>query len=104
MDLDFMDRLGKLRAAFGKPMPVSSGYRCPEHNARVSSTGATGPHTTGRAVDVQISGKDAFKLLSLAAYFGITGIGVNQKGPHAKRFIHLDTLPEGGKRPATWSY
>jgi len=31
---------------------------------------------------------------------------VNQKGPHAARFIHLDDLPdaEGQPRPTIWSY
>ncbi|MEO5330361.1 MAG: D-Ala-D-Ala carboxypeptidase family metallohydrolase, partial [Magnetococcus sp. THC-1_WYH] len=54
-----MDRLENLRREFNRPMPVSSGYRCPMHNARVSKTGFSGPHTTGQAVDIVISGEDA---------------------------------------------
>ena len=105
MDDGFMQKLEKLRVAFGKPMRVTSGYRCPAHNKAVSKTGATGPHTTGMAVDIQISGADAFKLITIAAYFGITGIGVKQNGPHSKRFVHLDALTGKGKpRPTIWSY
>ena len=57
---------------------VSSGYRCPEYNDQVSSSGLTGPHTTGRAVDVVCSG-DALKIMELAIKHGMTGIGVSQK-------------------------
>jgi hypothetical protein len=100
----FMDRLQALRAAAAIPFPVSSGYRSPEHNARVSATGATGPHTTGRAVDINIEGADAFKVVRLALAHGFTGIGIAQKG--AGRFIHLDDLIDGpaSPRPRIWSY
>jgi zinc D-Ala-D-Ala carboxypeptidase len=100
----FLDRLQRLRAAYGKPMRVSSGYRSPEHNAKVSSTGATGPHTTGRAVDIAVSGADAFKLLRYAVGYGFTGIGFQQKGPHATRFIHLDDIEDWNIRPTVWTY
>lgn len=103
MNVDFLDRLQALRTAFGKPMIITSGYRSPEHNKAVSSTGSDGPHTTGRAVDVAVSGADAVKLVGLAIQMGFTGIGVKQKGPHAGRFIHLDDLT-AGPRPGMWSY
>lgn len=100
----FMVRLERLRAIYGKPMPVSSGYRSPAHNAAVSTTGETGPHTTGRAVDILVRGADALELIGLATDLGFTGIGVSQKGP--SRFIHLDDLPDapGQPRPTIWSY
>jgi len=102
----FMDRLQRLRDAFGEPLRVSSGYRSPAYNARVSSTGADGPHTSGRAVDIAIAGADAFWLLGLALEHGFTGIGVRQSGPWDGRFLHLDDLEEapGRPRPRLWSY
>ena len=103
MDAAFMARLEQLRRAFGKPMRLSSAYRCPDYNARISHTGKTGPHTTGRAVDVLVSGEDAYRLVQLALEHGFTGIGISQKGPHEKRFIHLDDL-DGTTRPWVWSY
>lgn len=99
---DFLDRLEKLRIAFARPLIVNSGYRTPEHNARVSTTGRDGPHTTGRAVDIAIDGADAFVLVKLALGFGFTGLGVAQKG--ASRFIHLDDLAGPHPRPRVWSY
>jgi zinc D-Ala-D-Ala carboxypeptidase len=100
----FMDSLEQLRSAYGKPMPITSGYRCPKHNAAVSNTGGDGPHTTGRAADIGVRGSDAKRLLSEALKLGFTGIGINQKGN--ARFIHVDDLPNGATcpRPTVWSY
>ena len=98
----FMDRLFAIRAALGKPMPVTSGYRCSEHNQAVSSTGPTGPHTTGHAADIKASGPTAVHLLSLAQS-AMTGIGLKQHGSHESRFIHLDDL-NGSTRPWVWTY
>ena len=103
MNPEFMDRLQALRDALGVPLPVTSGYRSREYNARVSTTGRTGPHTTGRAADIHIAGADAHKLIGLAYELGFTGFGVKQSGPWAGRFIHLDDL-QGEKRPRVWSY
>ncbi|MBF0185451.1 MAG: DUF882 domain-containing protein [Magnetococcales bacterium] len=104
MDHDFMTALEALRVEFGKSMPITSGFRCPNHNMQASKTGATGPHTTGKAVDIQISGADAHRLLGLAIQRGFTGIGVSQDGFANTRFIHLDMCGQGYPRPALWSY
>lgn len=93
-----------IRNEFGKPMPVASAARCPWHNAKVSKTGESGPHTTGRAIDVAVSRADAYELIRIALAYGMTGVGVQQKGD--ARFIHLDNLPNepGQPRPTIWSY
>lgn len=101
MDETFVRMLDSLRHEYGSPLLVTSGYRCPLHNDRVSSTGADGPHTTGKAVDFGVSGNNAHRLLVLAAAMGFVGLGVNQKGN--SRFLHLDLL-DGEKRPWLWSY
>jgi len=104
IDQDFLNRLEDLRTAYGKPMIINSGYRCPDYNDRISSTGRTGPHTVG-AVDVRISGAEAHRLLHLAMIVGFTGIGIKQHGPMAGRFIHLDNLTTHDKpRPRVWTY
>ena len=94
-----MDKLESIRIEYGLPMRVTSGYRSPEYNSKVSHTGRTGPHTTGMAVDIAVSGKDAHRLLCVALAHGITGVGVSQNG--AGRFLHFDTARE---TPAIWSY
>jgi zinc D-Ala-D-Ala carboxypeptidase len=104
MDPAFMDRLDSLRRKWDKPMVLTSAYRCPVYNTKVSSTGPKGPHTTGRAIDVVVRGADALWLLVLALECGFTGFGVQQKGD--VRFLHLDDLPPGPSRPRPflWSY
>jgi zinc D-Ala-D-Ala carboxypeptidase len=101
---DFMDKVEALRVRAGFPFRVTSAARCPEHNAKVSATGRSGPHTTGRAIDIGAQGLHGWLLLKMALEDGFSGIGVNQKGN--SRFIHLDDLPNaaGQPRPTTWSY
>lgn len=101
----FMARLQALRDEFGKPMPISSGYRDKTHPVEArKGTVSLGAHTTGRSCDVVVSRGDAYRLIELAIKHGFTGIGINQKG--VNRFIHLDDMTsiEGFVRPAVWSY
>lgn len=102
MNTEFMRKLVAIRRELDFPLPVTSAYRCPDYNDQVSSTGETGPHTTGHAVDIAVSGHKASKLVAAAVRHGMTGIGVNQKGEG--RFIHLDDLGNGYPRPTMWSY
>lgn len=101
---DFMEKIERLRVSVGFALPVSSAARCPEHNAKVSSSGRDGPHTTGRAIDLAVFGSKAHLVLSTAVRMGFTGIGVQQKG--GGRFLHLDDLPAADRhpRPYVWSY
>ena len=102
--------LEALRVEFGVPMRLSSGYRCPTHNMEVSSTGPEGPHTVHElnniTVDVLEFGTNAYELVELAIDHDFSGIGLQQKGPMAERFIHLDRLPQlpNRPRPTIWTY
>ena len=105
MDQVFMELLERIRKEYGKPMIVSSGFRHPDYNEIVSTTGRTGPHTFGQACDILVSGNDVMVLQMIAKEMGMTGIGVKQHGPHNKRFIHLDNLDNSTHpRPHLWSY
>jgi len=104
---ELMNKLETLREYVKFPLIVSSGCRCPDYNKKVSTTGDSGPHVLGLAVDIKIHGARAFELVSLARSFGFTGIGISQKGEMEKRFIHLDCVPVGDDkipRPTIWSY
>ena len=90
---------------YNKPMRITSGYRCSKHNAKISKTGLTGPHTTGHAVDISVSGEDAHLFLGLAFSFGFMGVGIKQSGQWSGRFIHLDDLElQEAPRPRVWTY
>jgi len=97
---DIMDLLQKARNELG-PLTITSAYRCPDHNSSVSSTGPSGPHTTGMSVDIHVSNSQHRK--QLIDYFAtkVTGLGI------AKTFIHIDLLTaEHGfeMRPNAWKY
>jgi len=100
MDEGFMRKIVSLRRSLGFPFPVSSGFRCPEHNNNVSGSGLNGPHTTGHAMDIEIAGEEALDIISNATDFHMTGVGIKQHGD--KRFIHLDDLKGGPTRPRPW--
>ncbi len=100
MNGPFMDILQAIRTKYGRPMKVNSGFRCQAHDQAV---GGAGVHPTGCAGDFGVAGEDAFHLTKIAFALGITGYGSKQKGPWSKRFLHIDTLPGGG-RPRTWTY
>ncbi len=104
MNGQMMQMLVILRKELDFPFIITSAYRCPDHNSRVSSTGKKGRHTTGKAIDIAVSHGQAIDLLSSAIKIGFTGIGVNQKG--GGRFIHLDTCDasDGFPNRAMWSY
>lgn len=109
MDSVFMHQLYTLRVMCAFPFVISRGFSCPAHNAEVSTTGESGPHTTGHAADIVIAGARAMQLLQRAldvSMFSFSGIGLRQKGEWAKRIIHLDDLPnaEGCPRPRVWTY
>lgn len=101
MDYVFLSNLDTLRGKCEFPFIVSSGYRSPEYNNKVSSTGFTGPHTTGKAADILVSRSKARILLREALnMLCFEGIGVSQKGEH--RYIHLDMVQR--EENALWSY
>jgi zinc D-Ala-D-Ala carboxypeptidase len=98
---ELMDKLQELRTRYGKPMKITSGYRCPQHPIEAKKT-SPGAHALGLAADVGVEGAEAYQVMKLAFELGFTGIGVQQKG--TGRFIHLDVRNGQLPTPATWSY
>lgn len=103
MDQNFMLMLDSIREHYGKPIIISSGYRCPAHPIEAKKA-KPGAHATGKAADLAVSGGDALGILGLALLSDIRRVGVQQKGEG--RFIHLDICDEedGFPTPALWSY
>jgi zinc D-Ala-D-Ala carboxypeptidase len=106
MNETFMERLIELREKLNKPMVISSGYRSEAHNIAIGGS-KNSAHLQGCAVDVVCSGHLAYEIVKLAMELQFSGIGVKQNGVHAKRFIHIDTMPRHSitsPRPWIWSY
>jgi uncharacterized protein YcbK (DUF882 family) len=81
----FIRRLDTLREQCGFPFVVTSGYRSPQHSIEAAKPGGPGPHSTGEASDIAVSGGHRrYVLLREAFKMDFTGIGVH------KEFIHLD--------------
>lgn len=88
--------LEDIRRQFGKPMIVTSGIRCPQHNEKVGGANHSRhlPRTAD-AADIRVdSDDDRFILEKLAKDKGCS-VGV------ADNFIHIDVRP--GK-PVYWTY
>ncbi len=84
MDPALLEVLDKIREAVGGPVYVSSGYRCPEHNAEVGGV-QNSQHLYGRAADIFVDGLTPLQLAALAERAGADGIGIYDD------FVHVDT-------------
>lgn len=90
--------LDELRERLGKPLVITSGFRCENHPAEKTKT-VPGAHAQGRAVDIQTNGAGfKYELKRLAYELGFLGIG------DAKTFTHLDVGHDAATRPANWQY
>lgn len=88
MDPDFVDTLDNIRIDADMPMVITSGYRCPKHNANVGGK-ATSAHTKGLAVDIDCTtSRMRFMILRAAIKHKVIRVGI------AKDFIHLDMDPD----------
>ena len=96
----FLATLNTIREELGFPMPITSGYRCPNHPIEVAKS-IPGSHAQGKAVDVAVSRAQAFELIKVSLKHEVIGLGVAQKG--SGRFIHLD-MASNKTRPTIWSY
>lgn len=85
----FLQFLENVRKRIGKPMIITSGYRCEKHNSDPKVKGSKGSaHLLGKAVDVLVeSDQYRYALIDAAIEFGATGIGVYDK------HVHIDVKP-----------
>ena len=84
MDVGFMIKLQKVRDLYGKPMKINSGYRCPEHNAKINGS-PTSQHLHGLAADIHCTtAEDKYHLINTGMAVGMSGIGIYET------FVHID--------------
>jgi hypothetical protein len=65
-----MESLQKLRDAYGKPMTITSGYRCENHPIEAKKAKG-GYHTKGIACDVSCGSQQAYDITDLAKDFNV---------------------------------
>jgi len=97
MKQELIDRLDEIRELYGKPIRITSGFRCEKHNSEVGGK-PNSAHVTGEAVDIACSSsEDRFVLIRLALASGFFRIGI------ANGFIHID-ISGGLPGPRLWLY
>ncbi|MGJ8660499.1 MAG: D-Ala-D-Ala carboxypeptidase family metallohydrolase [Bacteroidota bacterium] len=90
-----LDKLQAVRDIVGRPITVTSAYRCSNHPVESRKTKA-GTHNQGIAFDIYVaSGVERHELVTAGLLVGASGIGVD------KNFIHLDWRDS---IPVIWSY
>lgn len=76
--------LEAVRAKFGAPVTITSGYRSPSWNAKVGGAKAS-RHLTGEAADIRVAGVSPRAVYDWAgAYFAAGGIGLYAT------WVHID--------------
>lgn len=92
MSLPFLLALQTVRDIVGRPLGVSSGYRCAEHNKAIGGAEHS-YHMVGRAADViTLTPEETAEILSAAKKAGLVAV-------EGKGFVHLDNGPL-----RKWSY
>ena len=89
--------LQDLRNKYGKPITISSGYRCPSHNKKVGGT-TNSKHTQGLAADFYMSGFNSqstrvnvINELKKTPYYRYAYCNVNGNYPNMGNVVHIDT-------------
>lgn len=86
VDVNAANALDELRAAFGEPIVITSGARCPAHNAVVGGEKDSW-HLKGKAFDVRSpDGVYMIRLVTLALRLGWS-VGIKAG------MVHLDRRP-----------
>ena len=97
ISVELLQLLDKARILAGVPFKITSGYRCPSHNAKVGGVPKSS-HLSGLAVDVAVSGdrnRGAILIPLLVAGFRRVGIGPTM--------LHVD-IDDQKTSGAVWLY
>lgn len=100
ISIELIKDLTELREELGKPITITSGFRCSAHQKEVSESGVStvvakkSQHEEGEAADCKFTGYTVAQVLPYAEK-RFKAIGV------AKTFLHLDTRKDKIRR---WTY
>jgi zinc D-Ala-D-Ala carboxypeptidase len=98
----YMQMIQALRADYGKPMRVTSGYRSPNHSIEARKSTTSGLHPRGLAGDYACDVNTCYEIVALAIKHGFNHIGISQRNG-APRFVHLGYNPDLAK-PVMYGY
>ena len=85
MHQDLLELLDEMRAIYGKPIVITSGYRTKEYNATLKNSKPNSSHLKGLAVDIAIENSNQrYEIVRIAMLLGIKRIGTGEG------FVHID--------------
>lgn len=89
IDDKLVEYLQNIRDHFGKPITITSAYRCESYNKSIG--GATGSyHSKGMAADIVVNGVTPREVAKYSESIGILGIGLYETDSDG-HFVHIDT-------------
>lgn len=88
IDSDLVGILQMIRANFGTPIIINSGYRCADHNKAVGGASKS-KHRDGAAADIVVKGVAPKEVAKYAESIGVKGIGLYEDKDG--NFVHIDT-------------
>jgi zinc D-Ala-D-Ala carboxypeptidase len=91
-----VEKIQKVRTAYGKPMGITSGYRCSRHNKEVGGK-STSSHLKSLAIDVHCESSRERKILLPLLLKEFRRVGI------ANNFIHCDDDMDKDK-DVCWTY
>ncbi len=84
IDPNLVNILQQVRDYIGKPVHITSGYRCRKHNTAVGGAERS-QHMLGTAADIYVDDVSMEQIADIADKIGSGGIGVYSN------FVHVDT-------------
>lgn len=90
VDVELIRKLDRMRELLGKPLKITSGYRCSRQQQKLRDDGrhtaiSVSTHERGMAADLFCANVTGYELAQIAEQAGFTSIGT------AKTWIHVDT-------------
>jgi len=84
---ELVNGLQQVRDKVGKPILVTSGYRCPAYNASLSGAASQSKHMKGTAADIRVDGMTSEQLMKVVEELNLfTGRGLYP----GQGFVHVD--------------
>ncbi len=97
IDSFLVEVVEQIRRELGRPVVITSAYRCPEYNAAIGGV-KNSAHTRGYALDIKcFTSKGRAELVSLLFDLGVDRVGI------AQSFVHFDVDPDKPS-PRLWLY
>lgn len=95
-----VEALEKIRAHFGKPVHINSGYRTPSHNRATKGAVQNSQHMYGNAADISIKGVTPLEIYLFAHPWVGGGLGLYPS--KRNNFVHIDVRDLIGDKYARW--